>query len=106
MVRLASAQHVASNLEFKTATFESLPFADSTFDLICALNALPEPAELARVATRDAELLIANTYFGPLEGAGLERWREFGFERKRWAPVGSGCWQLFERNATAVEAAS
>jgi SAM-dependent methyltransferase len=102
MIRIATAQHPASNLEFKTATFTRLPFADSTFDLVCALNALPEPGELARVATRDAQLLIANTYFGPLEGEGLERWRAFGFERLDWAPVGAGCWQLYERRGNAV----
>jgi hypothetical protein len=65
-------------------------------------NALPELRELARVATADAQVLVANTYFapeGPWMDAWLERWRSGGLVRVDFGVVGSGGWQLFERHA-------
>lgn len=97
MVRVAMAKHHADNLDFRQAAFSRLPWPDGEFDLITALNALPEPRELARVAALRGELLLANTYFGPLDGRWLERLAEFGFCRVAFEEVGAGCWQRFER---------
>jgi SAM-dependent methyltransferase len=102
MIRVAAERHRAPNLEFHRASVEQLPFESSRFDLVCMMNALPELEELARVATDDAQLLAANTYFapeGPWMDAWLERWRSVGFVRTDMGLVGRGGWQLFEREA-------
>jgi hypothetical protein len=98
MIRIASGLHELANLEFERASFDSLPFSDHEFDLVCMLNALPELRELDRVAAHDAQVLVANTYFMPMRDEKVERLRGAGFERVDVGTVGAGSWQLFERH--------
>lgn len=95
MVRTAAATHQLDNLEFQRARFEALPFAKDEFDLITMHNALPELDELVRVAAPGAEVLIANSYFGPPGERWLKRWDSVGLVREASEPCGQGSWQLF-----------
>ncbi len=98
MVRLARDAHVLPNLTFLRARFQQLPFADGEFDLVTSLNALPDPGELGRVSSSDAELLIANSYFALMPQPLLDPLAELGFHRVAAEDLGEGSWQLFRRN--------
>ena len=97
MIRLARRQHAAANVTFAVGRAEALPLADGEFDLVTMLNALPDVPELSRVASAEAEALIASTYFGNLPEPWVERLRQFGFELVSAGRVDAGSWHLFRR---------
>ena len=97
MIRVAREAFQAPNLSFVCADFRRLPFPDDHFDLVAALNALPEPGELQRVSRAGCQVLIANTYFAPLEGPWVERLGGAGLRPNASGHVGDGGWLLLDR---------
>ena len=97
MLRRARARHRHPNLSFRKASALRLPFADATFDLVTAVNAVPEPTELRRVATPDVEVLLAATTrpLGDDDSPWVSRWRELGFRRIASGERGGGSWEIY-----------
>lgn len=98
MLRAARKRFSAPNLRYLRADLRHLPFADGHFELVTALNALPEPDELARVCARGGTFALANTYFRP-GGAVTWRYTTSGFSLVLDEPLGDGGYLLFERLA-------
>jgi SAM-dependent methyltransferase len=99
MLLEARRRFIRPNLVFQRASVNKLPFTDASFDLVVMLNATPNPLELCRVATADAQILHASSFFGPNPDDSLwvVRWRELGFERTLAESVGDGGVELFVR---------
>jgi SAM-dependent methyltransferase len=97
MLRSARARHEMPNLSFERASAFHLPFPPDWFDLVTALNAVPELGELRRVCSADVEVLTASTVFPVRDdlSAWVGRWYEAGFARVRSGSVGSGSWEVF-----------
>ena len=97
MLRRARSRHSEPNLRFRRGSVLRLPFPDRSFDLVTALNAVPEVSELQRVATPDAQVLVATTT-RPVPASDSEwarRWRERGFRRLDAGAAGEGSWELY-----------
>lgn len=96
-IRLARETYAMPNLGFHVADYASLPFADQAFDMACLLNATPDPGELHRVTTPDAQILVVSSFFQVPGEAWFERWREIGYDVVGSSNVGKGHWQLFSK---------
>ena len=92
------------NLTFRLASAARLPYPDDWFDLVICVNAVPQPAELRRVCTADAEILCVFS-FGPAASAGSAwetRWRELGFRRIADGREGDGGFEVLRREARSA----
>jgi ubiquinone/menaquinone biosynthesis C-methylase UbiE len=59
MIEEAQARATSERERYVVADASELPFADASFDLVAMLNMIPFYDELARVAARDATVVIA-----------------------------------------------
>ena len=97
MLGHARALYHHPNLEFRRADITSLPFPDSSFDLVTAYNVMPNPTELKRVIRPDGQFLCAWLHQREEpELVWLAHWRQIGYERTGVGEAGSGHWQLFD----------
>ena len=100
MLHLARRRHREAPVEFRRASAAHLPYPDGTFDLVTALNAVPEPGELRRVTQPRAQVLAAATTVGirPSDSPWVARWLTTGFRRSEAGEVEGGSWELYERS--------
>jgi hypothetical protein len=98
MLRIAASRFPAPNLRYVRGDLVHLPFPAAHFDLVTALNALPEPHELARVCAAGATAAIANTYFRATDGVVI-RLCEQGFAFLAREEIGAGGFVLLRRCA-------
>jgi SAM-dependent methyltransferase len=101
MIRAAAANFTAPNLRYVKGDLRHVPFGNGWFDLVTALNALPEPVELARLCRPDARVVLANTYFAGWDPRRLGRLGAAGLHRVSEGRVGNGGWLLLRRGDPA-----